>query len=172
MEMNQASNRIHPLVAGAAASVMLVSLVGVAAITGLLPSSHGTVAEHVPVATQQAAVANIPAQAQQTAPVVVREVVEHRTVVHDQYVQHATAPRHTHATQYAQYDSTPRYAPAPVYQRPAPAASNSPVGIGVGAVVGGLLGSQVGGGTGKTLATIAGAVGGGYVGNEVAKRNF
>jgi uncharacterized protein YcfJ len=37
-------------------------------------------------------------------------------------------------------------------------------------VVGGLLGNQVGGGKGKTLATIAGAVGGGYLGNEIAKR--
>jgi uncharacterized protein YcfJ len=41
----------------------------------------------------------------------------------------------------------------------------------VGAVLGGLLGSQVGGGNGKTLAAIAGAVGGGYLGNEIAKRN-
>ena len=43
--------------------------------------------------------------------------------------------------------------------------------MGVGAVVGGLLGNQVGGGNGKTLATIAGAVGGGYLGNEIAKKN-
>ncbi|MBK4735917.1 glycine zipper 2TM domain-containing protein [Noviherbaspirillum pedocola] len=171
METNQSSNRIHPLFAGAAASVMLVSLVGVAAITGLLPSSHGSVPAPVATLPQQVVVASAPAPAPQAAPVVVREVVEHRTVVHDQYVQHASVPHHTHPVQYAQYDATPHYAPAPVYQRPAVAA-NSPVGIGVGAVVGGLLGSQVGGGNGKTLATIAGAVGGGYVGNEVAKRNF
>ena len=43
-------------------------------------------------------------------------------------------------------------------------------GIVGGAVVGGLLGNQVGGGTGKTLATIGGAVGGAYVGNEVQKK--
>lgn len=47
-----------------------------------------------------------------------------------------------------------------------------PSGVGAvsGAVVGGLLGNQIGGGSGKTLATIAGAVGGGYAGNEVEKR--
>ncbi len=39
-----------------------------------------------------------------------------------------------------------------------------------GAVLGGLLGNQVGGGTGKTLATVVGAVGGGYAGNTVEKR--
>lgn len=45
-------------------------------------------------------------------------------------------------------------------------------GIGVvgGAVVGGLLGSQVGGGSGKNVATVLGAVGGGVAGNEVEKR--
>lgn len=39
-----------------------------------------------------------------------------------------------------------------------------------GALVGGLLGNQVGGGTGKTLATVGGAAAGGYVGNEVQKK--
>lgn len=39
-----------------------------------------------------------------------------------------------------------------------------------GAVVGGLLGHQVGGGTGKTLATVGGAAAGAYAGNEVQKR--
>ena len=39
-----------------------------------------------------------------------------------------------------------------------------------GAVVGGLLGNQVGGGNGRALATVAGAFGGGYAGNEIEKR--
>lgn len=39
-----------------------------------------------------------------------------------------------------------------------------------GAVAGGVLGHQVGSGRGKTLATIAGAGGGAYLGNEVEKR--
>lgn len=40
-------------------------------------------------------------------------------------------------------------------------------GTAIGAVAGGLLGNQIGGGKGKTLATVAGAVGGGYAGNRV-----
>ena len=44
------------------------------------------------------------------------------------------------------------------------------MGIVGGAVIGGLLGNQVGGGTGKTLATVGGAVGGGYLGNEAQKK--
>jgi len=44
-------------------------------------------------------------------------------------------------------------------------------GLGVvgGAVLGGLLGHQVGGGAGKKLATVGGAAAGGYAGNEVEK---
>src|SRR4051812_17765481 len=53
MEINNKSNRIHPLVAAAAVSVMLVSLVGVAAITGVLPTSHSSAA---PTATLSAPV--------------------------------------------------------------------------------------------------------------------
>lgn len=39
-----------------------------------------------------------------------------------------------------------------------------------GAVIGGLLGNQVGGGTGKKIATVGGAVAGGYAGREIEKR--
>jgi outer membrane lipoprotein SlyB len=39
-----------------------------------------------------------------------------------------------------------------------------------GAVVGGLLGHQVGGGSGKTLLTVGGAVAGGVAGNEIEKQ--
>ena len=198
MEMNQTTKRIHPLVAGAAASVMLVSLVGVAAITGLLPTSHGTVTDNSHVVTQPvAAVASAPAfavaptavpqtasttaqaqqfmlvpvQAQQQAPTpeVVREVVKHKTIVHHQYVQHAAPVQHAQYAQHAQSEPATYNSPAPVYQQTRPN-SVSPLGTGVGAVVGGLVGSRVGGGNGRTLATIAGAVGGGYLGNEVAKR--
>ncbi len=46
---------------------------------------------------------------------------------------------------------------------------NRVAGSALGAVVGGLLGNQVGGGSGKKLATIAGAAAGGYAGNQVQK---
>jgi outer membrane lipoprotein SlyB len=45
----------------------------------------------------------------------------------------------------------------------------SGVGGAGGAVVGGLLGNQVGSGRGRTLATIAGAVGGAYAGNNIER---
>lgn len=43
------------------------------------------------------------------------------------------------------------------------------LGVVGGAVIGGVLGHQIGGGTGKTLATIGGAAAGGYAGNQVEK---
>lgn len=168
METNQPSNRIHPLMAGAAVSVMLVSLVGIAAITGVLPNSHAIAAQTTPIATQTPAIAPTSSTAQQvvTAPAFRDEAVAHKTVVHHHPARHAQAQTSQ------QYSQEPAYQrPAQANQQPAPVAQNSPIGIGVGAVVGGLLGNQVGGGNGKTLATIAGAVGGGYLGNEIAKRN-
>jgi len=43
------------------------------------------------------------------------------------------------------------------------------LGVVGGAVLGGVLGHQIGGGVGKTLATVGGAAAGGYAGNEVQK---
>lgn len=40
-----------------------------------------------------------------------------------------------------------------------------------GAVVGGILGHQLGGGTGRKIATIGGAAAGGYAGNEIEKNS-
>ena len=158
MNTNPSTNRIHPMVAVAAASVTLVSLLGIAAITGILPSSHGSAVNTPSVASQSAyesAPAPIPVQ---------KPVVRHTTTNLANHTQQSNG-------QFAQGDSQQPPAPAPVQQKQAAAPHNSPIGIGVGAVIGGLLGNQVGSGDGKTLATIAGAVGGGYVGNEVAKRN-
>ena len=50
------------------------------------------------------------------------------------------------------------------------AAPSSGVGVVAGGVLGAVLGNQVGGGSGKTAATILGAVGGGWAGNEIEKR--
>ncbi len=46
----------------------------------------------------------------------------------------------------------------------------SGVGAVAGGVVGAVLGNQVGGGSGRTAATVVGAIGGGFAGNEIEKR--
>lgn len=138
--------RLHPLIAVAAGSVILVSLLGAAALTGVLPSSNA----NTPAAIATSAAADVkplPALAAQ------QTTASHKAPVQKTSTQVASA------------------SPAPAQPAVAPAQKNSAVGIGIGAVVGGVLGSQIGSGDGKTLATIAGAVGGGYVGNEIAKKN-
>ncbi|MDN8614717.1 glycine zipper 2TM domain-containing protein [Variovorax ginsengisoli] len=52
-------------------------------------------------------------------------------------------------------------------QRQVPATG---VGAVAGGVLGGVLGNQIGHGNGRTAATVIGAVGGGFAGNEVEKR--
>lgn len=49
--------------------------------------------------------------------------------------------------------------------------NSSTMGTVVGALIGGVLGNQVGKGNGRTAATVAGAAAGGAVGHEVGKRN-
>jgi hypothetical protein len=87
---NTTRTRIHPMMAVAAASVALVSLVGAASIAGLLPNSN---AKNAPADAPVAAAAPIeaPAAAPVAAPAPApepRRVVEHKTVVH-----HVTAPQ-------------------------------------------------------------------------------
>lgn len=45
------------------------------------------------------------------------------------------------------------------------------LGTAIGAVAGGVLGNQIGGGDGKKLATAAGAVAGGYAGNKIQEHH-
>jgi uncharacterized protein YcfJ len=146
--VNTSSNplsRLHPLVAVAAASVVVVSLLGAAAITGILPNSNA----NAPTALTDTEQANVKQVATSAKP----QKLTNHTATTQKTTQVAAA--------------TPAPAPSPAKSTEKP---NSPIGIGIGAVVGGLLGNQIGSGDGKTLATIAGAVGGGYVGNEIAKK--
>lgn len=159
----QTAKRIHPLMAGAAISVTVLSLVGAAAIAGLLPSSRAVPANPA-AATAATAIPTLPpavpgAQPERTA----EAPAVHRTA----HVHHATQLAQAAPDNYERPYRQQAAAPQPA---PQPAAQPNYLGIGAGAVIGGLLGNQVGGGRGKTLATIAGAIGGGMVGNEVQKQ--
>ncbi len=186
------AGRIHPLVATAAVAVTLVSLVGIAAITGVIPNSHSTngpttaVANGVPLMSSDANGRSVPyptpapssnyVPASNYAPVpapasnyvaapVAKPVTRHQP---SQHVSNNSYAEQDVQVAQAVCHSCGRVESVVAHQQQAP--STSGVGIGVGAVVGGLLGNQVGGGNGRTLATVAGAVAGGYGGNEVEKR--
>ena len=48
---------------------------------------------------------------------------------------------------------------------------SSGAGMIIGGILGGVLGHQIGGGRGKDVATVAGAAGGAYAGNQIEKSN-
>ncbi|WP_109481175.1 glycine zipper 2TM domain-containing protein [Paraburkholderia sp. C35] len=175
-------NRIHPLIAGAAVSVILASVTGVAAITGILPVSHAQQSaseQSTPVAAQPASAPL--AVTQQTGAVqqatAAQPVVQPAPVAAPRPVHHTYKPHVAPAPQYANGD----YSQAPARQVVAdpyagevvainPVQTSEPTtGLGAvgGAVAGGLIGNQFGAGRGRILATVAGAVGGGFAGNGI-----
>jgi uncharacterized protein YcfJ len=209
------TNRIHPLMAAAAASVIVVSLVGTAAITGILPSSNSAPSPqaaalltsqngYAPASAYGQPMQAQPIQAQplpsqlQAQQIGYTQPVQAQPVAYAQPVQGAYAQ--PAAAMYAQAAPAAAPAPAPVviketiikevpakqaapkprtvvhhtyarndYYAPAPRPAPQPnyIGIGTGAVIGGLIGNQVGGGNGKKLATVAGIIGGGMIGNQM-----
>lgn len=186
--------RLHPLAITAAASVTVVSLVGAAAILGWLPSSHGSGVQDAALTSsvQQPVVpvaALVPTQAVVAAPVQVSATrfqtadgrvfeqvnpvgsgvaaqpayIAPKPVVHKKVVHHYVERPSSYQREYVQQPSYAAAHPVRSY-----VGDMSPVGTGIGAVVGGVLGHQVGGGNGKKIATVAGVLLGGYAGNEVA----
>ena len=179
MNTTTTASRIHPLMAGAAISVTVLCLVGAASIAGILPNSRANVptvptvpADVAAMTPASAAALAAPAAAPVAAPVVAQAApapapapVVHKRVVHHTQVAQARPAYNDSNDGYRDtaYREPVRQQPVPA---PAPAQPNY-VGIGTGAVIGGLIGNQVGGGRGKALATVAGVIGGGMLGNAV-----
>ena len=167
--MTTTTKSLHPLVLAAAVAVLLFCGVGTAALMGWLPSSQGD-AQPLSASTSAEQLASLqasqpPAGAQPLAAL-------------------PQPPQAQQAQQQQQPVRQPQ--PQPQYAAAAPAAQvcsncgvieaihevntraeGSGVGAAGGAVVGGLLGNQVGGGHGKQLATVLGAVGGAVAGNQI-----
>lgn len=165
------TSKINPLVAIAAVSVTVFSLVGIGIMTGLVPSSFSKNSESsaqieagdakTAKTTAEPASANASAPSKPKAP-----------------VKHTEAKRPTQVA--TQTPSAPAEQPraAAVCTTCGVVASvnaitqkgeGSGLGAVAGGVLGGVLGHQVGGGTGKKIATVAGAAGGAYAGHQVEK---
>jgi outer membrane lipoprotein SlyB len=169
--MSEGQRRIHPLTAVAAVAVIIFSAVGVAMMTGIMPSTSSKEAPPVaPIAATETPATKpaVPAT-KETAP------AKHTAPVHK-------AEQKAPAVEPQQVAKAPEPLPAP---KPAPVCTDCGVveavdlvkqegqGTGLGAVAGGvaggLIGNQFGKGTGRTVATVAGAAGGAYAGHEVEK---
>lgn len=182
---------LHPMLWVAAISVTLLSLAGIASLTGLLPPMHtpAAVSTAVPADTASPAVSSVKpavpelpvaAKAPEAKPAVVQHKPAKRSVVaHNEARPAAALPPPAGA------GVPPDYVTSRPVSAAAPACANcglvsgvrqvsregqgSGLGAVAGGVLGGVLGNQVGNGSGRTLATIAGAVGGGLLGNRVEK---
>ena len=139
-DISTAVRRIHPLVAAAAISVTVLSLAGIAAVTGMISSPF---AKTQPVGSEAAVAGN-------SAPVAGAQ---------------AGKPAKA-AVQAANLD----YGVVASIRKVDVQGKGTGVGVIGGGVVGGALGHQMGNGNGQTAMTVLGAVGGAVAGNEIEKR--
>lgn len=164
------SPRLHPLLAIAAVSVILLSGVGIAAITGVLPHFGQ---QDTPAASTAATLPATPPPAQDKTPETSPAVAE---TPHEPVHKRVRHVAETEAAPSRRYDEpAPRAATClncgtvisvtPVVVQP----KASGVGAVGGAILGGVLGHQFGGGHGKDAMTAVGAIGGALAGNEVEK---
>jgi len=150
--MSENKTKVSPIVAIAATSITLFSLVGIGVLTGVIPSSYSKDAEQ-----QAAATAAAPEHkaAQRPAP---RKASEPARVA---AVQPAKPPARAVCGNCGTIASI---------QLVEEKGEGSGLGAIAGGVVGGVLGHQVGGGRGRDIATVAGVAGGALAGHEIEKR--
>lgn len=190
MDNNQNSTaRLHPLVATAAVSLIVLSAAGVAAITGFLPKSGASAPAHSVIAPSAAATAAAPGGI--TLPVLTPEAPASKPAPKPAVKKPAKPVVQARAPE--------EFRPAPAPQaaaQPAPAALPQPVaqaacldcgeivavnaieqkgeGSWIGPVAGGvggaILGKQVGKGSGNTIMTILGAAGGAWAGHKIEQK--
>jgi len=159
----QAPRTAHPLLIIAAGAVTLFSLVGIGAMLGWIPTSVGN--------PGGASVAQAPAQPE-VQPESVKQP-EHKSIPHPK-------PKHI-AQAVPQAAAVPPPPPAQLaavckecaviedVREVEKAGDASGAGAVGGAVVGGVLGHQVGAGRGRDVATVLGAIGGGIAGHQIEK---
>ena len=184
---NSSRPKLHPLVATAAVSIILLSAVGIGAM--VMSHSNATPSPYDAPTISQAPLAQTPTQPTAAAETAAPKALPRPS----QPTRLAAAAPTVHRPTTPSYGapSTPYGTSAtPAYERPAAVAQVAVCpdcgvvdsihdikvkgqGTGVGgvggAVVGGLLGNQIGAGRGKALATVAGALGGAFAGNAIEK---
>jgi outer membrane lipoprotein SlyB len=157
----------HTLFWIAGIAVTVFSAVGIAAVMGWIPTSTSSPADKivvVPPATPAAATAPaVSALSAEQARERAREQArrEAREESRERLANSANARANARCNECGVIESVREIATK---------GEGSGLGVVGGAVVGGVLGHQVGGGRGQDIATVAGAVGGAVAGNEIEKR--
>lgn len=176
----------HPLLIAAAIAVILFCTIGIAAIMGWIPNSTGGTAgtprtadplvmADAPAAAQVAPVSDLPPSAlvEQSGPQQYGDAPVVAAPGPQKYAPESEAP----APRVAERRRVAAAEPASKWcsncgniesvRKLTTRARGSGVGAAGGAVLGGLLGNQIGDGSGRQIATVAGAVGGAVLGNQV-----
>lgn len=137
----QSNKPLHPMIWVAGIAVILFSVVGIAAIMGWLPASMGALNNSNLHATdKQSTNASSP------------------------------SPTHTHKARHVPKQAIcKRCGVIESIREINTQGKSSGVGVVSGAVVGGVLGNQIGDGRGRDLATVVGAMGGAVAGNQIEK---
>jgi outer membrane lipoprotein SlyB len=147
----------------ASTAVVLVCLTGTAALMGWLPNSAGATGAAGASALAQppmAAAAGTPAQ--QAGIDAAPQRVAAAPVVYRQ--ARAEAPPHVRAMRCQNCGTVESI------REVTTRGDSNGLGAAGGAVVGGLLGNQVGGGRGREAMTVVGAIGGAFAGNQIQKQ--
>ena len=187
METN--TRRLHPLLTAAAISVTVFSAVGVAAVTGLIPSSIGS---H----KQEAAVESAQEVAKPLEPVAIEQPAPQAAPkpVHKKPVARTSTPKASAPVAYNDYGTPPppppmAQAPATPVETPKPVAQpgnlatvqavrevkdageSTALGPVAGGIAGAVLGNQIGKGHGsQKVITVLGAAGGAFAGHAIEKQ--
>ncbi|MFX1762346.1 glycine zipper 2TM domain-containing protein [Paraburkholderia sp. A1RI-2L] len=188
------NRRIHPLVATAAAAVIVASLAATAAITGVFPKASSTTEQNAQSQTGQTEMMASQPVLDSTRPATSAQITQNAAQNAAQNEQNAAAEPQP-APVARQQPAAPAAPPPQYAQQPQQYAQEAPpqqaacascgvvegisesrqeghgTGIGAvgGAVAGGVVGNQFGAGNGRTAMTLLGALGGGLAGNSVEK---
>ncbi len=190
--MPETTSKVSPLVAIAAVAVTIFCAVGVGVMTGIIPSTSSKTGEQpvkpeapqatapAPAPAPAAAPASVPAEKPKAATVAPKKPSTERVRVAT--AEPARVPEPARLPEPVQ---TPEPARAPEPARIVQVCTNcgSVISVNVikqegegsglgaigGAVVGGVLGHQIGGGRGRDVATVVGAGAGAYAGHQIEK---
>lgn len=163
------TQRTHPLIITAAVAVILASGVGIASMTGMLPSSNAVPAPEVAQVEGSAAANTTPALTAQApapaAPVESKPASKPAAVSKPNNVV-AVAPKPKPAAEAVCNTCGEVVA---VRERKIQG-EGSGAGAVAGGVAGAVLGKQIGNGNGQKAMAVLGAVGGAYAGNQIEKQ--
>jgi outer membrane lipoprotein SlyB len=170
--MSDNKSKASPIVAIAAISVIIFSAVGVGVMTGIIPSSfskNAPIAEQAPpppvaALTQPSKPAAAAIPPSKTAAVQAPAPAARKPARAESSRPEAREQVRTAAERICAHCGTVNA--VDIVEK---AGEGTGLGVVAGGVVGGVLGNQIGGGSGRRIATVAGAAGGAYAGHQIEK---